>query len=107
MHPAKEGFSALPFFDEFDLSTVDVLLISQYVNLPKVAQILDMVEWATRCTSRGDLRLYLWSLGPYCSRLVFEEPDTFECHAPLDSIAAHTQTSIVVYLGLLNILLIC
>lgn len=34
MHPAKEGFSALPFFDEFDLSTVDVLLISQYVDLP-------------------------------------------------------------------------
>jgi hypothetical protein len=33
MHPAKEGFSALPFFDEFDLSTVDVLLISQYVHL--------------------------------------------------------------------------
>ncbi|KAJ5226486.1 Endoribonuclease ysh1 [Penicillium chermesinum] len=29
MHPAKEGFSALPFFDEFDLSTVDILLISQ------------------------------------------------------------------------------
>lgn len=33
MHPAKEGFSALPFFDEFDLSTVDVLLVSQYVVL--------------------------------------------------------------------------
>lgn len=33
MHPAKEGFSALPFFDEFDLSTVDILLISQYVKL--------------------------------------------------------------------------
>lgn len=33
MHPAKEGFSALPFFDEFDLSTVDVLLVSQYVDL--------------------------------------------------------------------------
>ncbi|TPR11290.1 Sin3 associated polypeptide p18 (SAP18) family protein [Aspergillus niger] len=32
MHPAKEGFSALPFFDEFDLSTVDILLISQYVG---------------------------------------------------------------------------
>lgn len=32
MHPAKEGFSALPFFDEFDLSTVDILLISQYVE---------------------------------------------------------------------------
>ena len=32
MHPAKDGFSALPFFDEFDLSTVDILLISQYVD---------------------------------------------------------------------------
>lgn len=32
MHPAKEGFASLPFFDEFDLSTVDILLISQYVR---------------------------------------------------------------------------
>ncbi|EEP78089.1 predicted protein [Uncinocarpus reesii 1704] len=30
MHPAKEGFAALPFFDEFDLSTVDVLLVSHF-----------------------------------------------------------------------------
>ena len=32
MHPAYEGLSAMPFYDEFDLSTVDVLLISQYVS---------------------------------------------------------------------------
>ena len=31
MHPSHEGLAALPYFDEFDLSTVDVLLISQYV----------------------------------------------------------------------------
>ena len=31
MHPAYEGLAAMPFYDEFDLSTVDVLLISQYV----------------------------------------------------------------------------
>ena len=31
MHPAYEGLSAMPFYDEFDLSTVDVLLVSQYV----------------------------------------------------------------------------
>lgn len=36
MHPAKEGFSALPFFDEFDLSTVDILLISQCVHPKRV-----------------------------------------------------------------------
>ena len=29
MHPAYDGFAAMPFYDEFDLSTVDVLLISQ------------------------------------------------------------------------------
>ncbi|KAF2261813.1 endoribonuclease YSH1 [Lojkania enalia] len=29
MHPAYEGLSAMPFYDEFDLSTIDVLLISQ------------------------------------------------------------------------------
>lgn len=36
MHPAFDGLAALPFYDEFDLSTVDVLLISQYVlSLPQ------------------------------------------------------------------------
>ncbi|EGE06990.1 endoribonuclease ysh1 [Trichophyton equinum CBS 127.97] len=30
MHPAKDGFAALPFFDDFDLSTVDILLISHF-----------------------------------------------------------------------------
>lgn len=34
MHPGKDGFSALPYFDDFDLSTVDILLISQYVTIP-------------------------------------------------------------------------
>lgn len=29
MHPAYDGLSALPFYDDFDLGTVDVLLISQ------------------------------------------------------------------------------
>jgi len=29
LHPAYDGLAALPFYDEFDLSTVDILLISQ------------------------------------------------------------------------------
>ena len=29
MHPAYDGLAALPFYDDFDLSTVNVLLISQ------------------------------------------------------------------------------
>jgi hypothetical protein len=33
MHPAYDGLASLPYYDEFDLSTVDVLLISQYVTI--------------------------------------------------------------------------
>lgn len=32
-HPAYNGLAAMPYFDEFDLSTVDVLLVSQYVQI--------------------------------------------------------------------------
>ncbi|KAI9681093.1 MAG: endoribonuclease ysh1 [Caeruleum heppii] len=30
MHPAYDGLAAMPFYDDFDLSTVDVLLISHF-----------------------------------------------------------------------------
>ncbi|KAI9817482.1 MAG: endoribonuclease ysh1 [Pycnora praestabilis] len=30
IHPAYDGFQALPFYDDFDLSTVDILLISHF-----------------------------------------------------------------------------
>ncbi|KAI9880264.1 MAG: endoribonuclease ysh1 [Pleopsidium flavum] len=30
IHPAYDGLAALPFYDEFDLSTVDILLISHF-----------------------------------------------------------------------------
>lgn len=29
IHPAYDGLAALPFYDEFDLGTVDLLLITQ------------------------------------------------------------------------------
>ena len=29
VHPAYDGLAALPFYDEFDLSTIDILLITQ------------------------------------------------------------------------------
>lgn len=29
-HPAREGLAALPYFDEFDLSTIDILLVSHF-----------------------------------------------------------------------------
>lgn len=32
MHTGREGMAAMPYFDDFDLGTVDILLISQYVQ---------------------------------------------------------------------------
>lgn len=71
MHPAKEGYAALPFFDEFDLSTVDIVLISQYVTLSFVSRLLFL--WCTHgpreekrlcCRARGVgfmLSLTMWN----------------------------------------------
>ncbi|QLL35032.1 hypothetical protein HG536_0H04080 [Torulaspora globosa] len=43
VHPAYQGYASLPFYDEFDLSTIDVLLISHFhvdhaASLPYVMQ---------------------------------------------------------------------
>ncbi|KAK8210782.1 beta-lactamase-like protein [Phyllosticta capitalensis] len=40
MHPAYDGLAALPFYDEFDLSQVDVLLISQILRKDMMSKIL-------------------------------------------------------------------
>ena len=65
MHPAFEGIGALPYFDEFDLSTVDVLLISQYViilllYLPPSLQERDFRDVV--CETSCGLLEYVWRL---------------------------------------------
>jgi hypothetical protein len=53
MHPAHEGLSAMPFYDDFDLSTVDVLLISQYVFARFDPHCQHREEGAGRITAVG------------------------------------------------------
>jgi hypothetical protein len=48
MYSGRDGIAALPYFDEFDLSTIDVLLISQYVpflSSLKVSRTLYVLQW--------------------------------------------------------------
>ena len=51
MHTGREGMSAMPYFDDFDLGTVDILLISQYVHasllLSRLPQFV-LAEYAGR-----------------------------------------------------------
>jgi hypothetical protein len=60
MHPAHEGLSAMPFYDDFDLSTVDVLLISQYVFARFALQSPYRVGgiWAHHCSRTTSSRKY-------------------------------------------------
>ena len=58
MHPAYDGLASLPFYDEFDLSTVDVLLISQYVVIPSSwDDAIEGWEWE-RSRSTGKFSAY-------------------------------------------------
>lgn len=103
MHPAKEGFSALPFFDEFDLSTVDVLLISQYVHL--LFCLLHIYAESREGTlSRdytgceafgfGSLLLELVSCNtPLCTYEISEKPNTIHHHACISCLTVSSSLS--------------
>lgn len=95
MHPAKEGFSALPFFDEFDLSTVDVLLISQYVHLFYLHYIRNHGKHDGRsyCTCPYEAPGLFGSLLPQLPRwkntfpcIYMRKPNTIQCHAYISCI---------------------
>ena len=66
MHTGREGFSALPFYDNFDLSSVDILLISQYVDRSPLPQhLLSSISIGQFSQGRiivkcGSLLRFLW-----------------------------------------------
>lgn len=47
MHTGREGMAAMPYFDDFDLGLVDILLISQYV-LPNPVPLSRNFVWQWR-----------------------------------------------------------
>lgn len=47
MHTGREGMSAMPYFDDFDLSTVDILLISQYVIPSRLSALFVWLQKAS------------------------------------------------------------
>lgn len=55
MHTGREGMAAMPYFDDFDLGTVDILLISQYVPLPSSS--LHTWLWHWRDQSSSSMRM--------------------------------------------------
>jgi hypothetical protein len=81
MHPAYEGLSAMPFYDEFDLSTVDVLLISQYVYACSPLSFSILVEGTWRITAVG---LCMRGQRPAQHHLVYQNQWNIICILPTD-----------------------
>lgn len=56
MHTGREGMAAMPYFDDFDLGLVDILLISQYVH-PTPLLLLRVFIWQRRmqCGTSGHM----------------------------------------------------
>jgi hypothetical protein len=86
LHAAHEGLAAMPFYDEFDLSTVDVLLISQYVYTRSAFNRSVWVEGIWRITESGNKcpesaaqlsTLYIRINGIL---FAFYRPDAVMCH---------------------------
>ncbi|KAI0136798.1 Endoribonuclease YSH1 [Xylariales sp. AK1849] len=48
-HPAYDGLASLPFFDDFDLSTVDILLITHRPSICTQPSIQDISSLPIRC----------------------------------------------------------
>lgn len=47
VHPAYSGIASLPFIDELDWSTVDVILITQYVMLSGLLTEVSLLQVST------------------------------------------------------------
>lgn len=78
VHPAHSGMASLPFVDELDWSTVDAILITQYV--------LDSLKGGTELTV-----IPQFSLGPCCSvDLRYGEGEKFDALSQILNLAHST-----------------
>ncbi|KAJ4361323.1 endoribonuclease ysh1, partial [Neurospora sp. IMI 360204] len=109
-HPAYDGLAALPFFDDFDLSTVDVLLISHFHidHAASLPYVLAKTNFRGRVfMTHATKAIYKWliqdsvrvgntSSNP-TSSLVYTEEDhlkTFPMIEAIDYNTTHTISSI-------------
>ncbi|EON96249.1 putative endoribonuclease ysh1 protein [Phaeoacremonium minimum UCRPA7] len=87
-HPAYDGLAALPFYDDFDLSTVDVLLISQgrvFMTHPTKA----IYKWLIQ----DSVRVGNTSSNP-TSQLIYTEQDHLNTFPQIEAIDYHTTHTI-------------
>ncbi|KAK5662864.1 hypothetical protein OQA88_6275 [Cercophora sp. LCS_1] len=106
-HPAYDGLAALPFFDDFDLSTVDVLLISHFHidHAASLPYVLAKTNFRGRVFMTHPTKaIYKWliqdsvrvgntSSNP-TSQLVYTEQDHLNTFPMIEAIDYHTTHTI-------------
>ncbi|KAK1834650.1 beta-lactamase-like protein [Podospora conica] len=106
-HPAYDGLAALPFFDDFDLSTVDVLLISHFHidHAASLPYVLAKTNFRGRVFMTHPTKaIYKWliqdsvrvgntSSNP-TSQLVYTEQDHLNTFPQIEAIDYHTTHTI-------------
>lgn len=105
VHPAYNGLAALPFYDEYDLSTVDILLISHFhldhaASLPYVMQKTDFRGrvFMTHPTKA----IYKWLLSDYVrvsnmgstDDQLYDEKDLVASFERIEAVDFHSTTEV-------------
>uniref|UniRef100_A0A060T2H7 Endoribonuclease YSH1 n=1 Tax=Blastobotrys adeninivorans TaxID=409370 RepID=A0A060T2H7_BLAAD len=105
VHPAHSGMASLPFYDEYDLSTVDVLLISHFhldhaASLPYVMQHTNFRGrvFMTHPTKA----IYRWLLGDFVkvsggggdSAPLYTDEDLFDSFERIETVDYHATMEV-------------
>ncbi|CCH46911.1 hypothetical protein BN7_6516 [Wickerhamomyces ciferrii] len=106
VHPAYSGIAALPFYDEFDLSTVDILLISHFhldhaASLPYVMQHTNFkgrvfMTHPTKAIYRWLLSDFVkvTSIGSSSSSALYTDEDLSESFDRIETIDYHSTIEV-------------
>ncbi|KAI9330277.1 cleavage and polyadenylation specificity factor subunit 3-I-like protein [Zopfochytrium polystomum] len=104
LHPAYSGLSALPFFDNIDPSTIDVLLLTHF-HIDHAAALPYFME---KTTFRGRVfmthptkAIYKWLLSDYVKvsnlaveDMLYDEKDVLRSHEKIEAVDFHQEVDV-------------
>jgi cleavage and polyadenylation specificity factor subunit 3 len=104
IHPGLSGFSGLPFFDEIDPSTIDVLLITHF-HLDHAAGLPYFTE---RTSFRGRVfmthptkAIFKWLLSDYvkvsnvgANEMLYDEAQLSSCYDKIETVDYHQEMNV-------------
>ncbi|KAK9462217.1 beta-lactamase-like protein [Lipomyces oligophaga] len=106
VHPAMNGMAALPFYDDYDLSTIDVLLISHFHldHAASLPYVMTHTEFKGRVFMTHPTKaIYRWLLSDYVrvsaisandSAALYSDADLSSSYECIEAIDYHSTTEV-------------